>query len=99
MLLEHINGADMPEPSATLLLPDDGAKAVLSTTGLATQAVPKLWAAAAGGDVAIIDMVLGQEKSRGSSQAVAVALNEKEAMLGKLRAASPSACTLFTPCP
>ena len=58
-----------------------GPSAALSTTALAVDSVPTLWAAAAGGDASIVSMVLSHAGSAGGT---ASAVNEKERLLGVL---------------
>lgn len=55
--------------------------AALSSTALAIDAVPALWAAAASGDASIVSMVLSQAHGGGTVD-MAAAVNEKESLLG-----------------
>ena len=59
--------------------PTSGAATSLTTTALALDAVPALWAAAAGGSAEVVSMVLAAD---GDRRRVAHAVNAKEPLLG-----------------
>ena len=57
----------------------DSTESHISSTALALETVPSLWAAAAGGDGAIVSMLLGSHAAAGRQ--VAMAVNEQEPLL------------------
>ena len=86
VLLEYCADHDAPQTNTSPTPLEPGCDSQITTTALAVEAVPALWAAAAGGDADIVSMLLTPERQQTitkSSDAIKASINEKETLLGE----------------